>query len=377
MIKCSSCIAALATVLGQCVLATACEQFTDTHPPLPSNVCGNDDNIALVQKSVKRLSKQQLLDGRNDHPSEKKAEEWRRSAQAFLQKHGRKQRLVFIGGAPRTGTTLAAFAFKLHPDVSMPEIIESEAVTLEPALLHGEHVMSSEHQYKECEGEGKELIRHEEDASQHKIGVMAEMFDAGFNLSAPVLMHKRPSHAWSMRMLQAIFAETHHVQFLISVKHPLDVHPDRFGCDPDDHLRQTVSHNLASCYTGLFKNVLPSVNDYFVLRTEDWFLKPKRTLSMLEKHFGLEPHLIAKTVDSRNDDDNHDKGLFGDSRVCPLCDGDGTFTIDFKYFGVCENAVAKASTVSWDSAVYKVFKQLGYHPQSVRKLSESAFDMDK
>jgi len=203
-----------------------------------------------------------------------------------------------------------------------------------------------------------------EEIAKFKVDAMAAMFDAGFNLSLPVLVHKRPVHAWSMKYLEAIFNETHQVLFIATVKHPLDVKPETYGCDPLDEQKQSVVHNLAECYSGMFEKVLPFLCNYLVVRAEDWFLHPNKTLDELWAHVGLSGE--SPTV-TQSDDDFEGTARAKIKRTCKSCASSEDIIIDYKYFGECQEQVENNRPKDWHS----ILDQLGYPPDELRDLPEA------
>mmetsp|Transcript_53236 Transcript_53236/g.155029 ORF Transcript_53236/g.155029 Transcript_53236/m.155029 type:complete len:363 (-) Transcript_53236:143-1231(-) len=311
----------------------------------------------------------------SDEQEAQLAESWISAAKAYEKVHDEKQTLVFVGGSTRSGTTLLTHFVRIHR-----EQVTTTRTTGARGTLEGDSwqdiagAVSTMGNYRTC---NSVPVRTEADADRLRAKVFAHLAREGqADPTRPVLVHKRPSHAWSARLLQAIFRETHTVRFVFGVKHPSEA---TGACNPQSRNRKTIIDNWGVCYRKIVDNVLPYLDSYILVRQEDLFLNASAVAKQIEDYIGLDRFTNIKfkgtpsSIASMAKED-FTGGADGDEQQthCFNCEDVQEFVIDLRYFGHCEAEKQRADTSDpfYDpaSARWKFWSRLGYRPDSVRNV---------
>lgn len=224
-------------------------------------------------------------------------------------------RLVFIGGVHRSGTTLLAELLGDHPDVS--------ALT-ETGVWHdeGQFLQAVYPTAAECGGPGKFAF----DARAHLTEADATGPDAAgtvvpqahllerwtpyWDLRRRFLVEKSPPNLLRFRYLQALFPDAH---FIAIVRHPVAVAYATAGWakTPVSNLLEHWLHAHE-----VFESDRASVNQLTFLRYEDLVLDVPGTLATVCTALGVEPYVPDASV--RSDTNERYLRRWRHSRVVPM-----------------------------------------------------------
>jgi hypothetical protein len=206
------------------------------------------------------------------------------------------QRLVFVGGLHRSGTTLLARLIASHPEASgfrETGVPEDEGQHLQsvipPALAHG--------------GPGRFAFDEKARLDEHselcgpaaRARLLAE-WGRHWDLTKRVLVEKSPPNLVRMRFLQALFPESY---FVMIVRHPLAVAyaTRKWARVP---LRELVRHWVRA--HEIFAEDAPHVRRLKVVRYEDLVKDPGETLASVFGFLGLSPVSPEVSIERDLDD---------------------------------------------------------------------------
>jgi len=229
---------------------------------------------------------------------------WIESARTWRDTGARKkQKLVVIGGLPRSGSTLLEVFFSRYEEyVSFLKFPPNNQNTMEgldlghwPGELLG-YGGSGQFYRKMCgvDEEGK-LARK----TLHRTGRQKDLvdrtrkasFDAwkSWNFSKPVLVEKDPPNLLRMQLFEKVFGETHDVFPIFTLKHPLEI-GSAYDCDPHSEERLEITQNWLNCHTPWIHD-LKFLRNYLVVPYEAWFLNITEVVTTISRYLNLPvPH---------------------------------------------------------------------------------------
>jgi hypothetical protein len=203
------------------------------------------------------------------------------------------QRLVFVGGLHRSGTSLVARLLGAHPMVSAMSgtgVAEDE----------GQHVQSVYRAAREHGGPGRfardptaHLTEHSPLATPEHAGALLAQWAPYWDVTRPLLLEKSPPNLVRFRFLQALFPGAACVAV---VRHPLAVAlatRDAGMCD--DPVGRQVEHWLVAHER--FAGDRPAIDPLLVVRYEDLVADPHHTLGRITRFLDIAAVDPAEAVD--------------------------------------------------------------------------------
>ena len=207
------------------------------------------------------------------------------------------QRLVFLAGLHRSGTTLLARLLAAHPEISGfsdTGVAEDE----------GQHLQTVYPAAKVYGGPGRFGFApesHVTEASplateQNARTIFAE-WSSQWDLSRPVLLEKSPPNLLKTRFLQALFPGS---AFVVVLRHPIAVSLATAKWRRTRRYHRLVEHSLR-CYE-LFEADRGRLERVHVIRYEDLVRQPEEVLGGIFAFLGLEPVPPAEPVEGGADE---------------------------------------------------------------------------
>ena len=200
------------------------------------------------------------------------------------------QKLLFVGGLHRSGTTPLARALAAHPEISGltgTGVREDE----------GQHLQSVYPKAKVYGGSGRfafdpraHLTEQNGLAGPASAAALREAWDPYWDLSRRYLLEKSPPNLIMGRFLQATFPQA---PLIVVIRHPVVVALSTkkwrraFSLDPRkfESIHGLVEHWLAAHQ--LFLQDLPHLRPVHVLYYEDLVADPERELAAIQSFLGL------------------------------------------------------------------------------------------
>ncbi len=214
-------------------------------------------------------------------------------------------KLLFVCGLHRSGTSLLHRCIGDHPDVSAfadTGVPKDEGQHLQSVYLKekgrgglGEFAFHRGAHLTERSGLANEKNRDKN--AQRLFSEWARFWD----LDARRLVEKSPPNLIMSRFLQALFPDA---AFIFLVRHPVAVsyatQTYTAKTTPAMRLRNLIEHWLAA--HDLFRKDLPHIGNAYVLRYEDFVRTPEATLGALYGFAGLDPYPLQRDVRSNVND---------------------------------------------------------------------------
>jgi hypothetical protein len=195
-------------------------------------------------------------------------------------------RLVFIGGLHRSGTTPLARWLEAHPDVS------GLTGTGSP-VDEGQHIQSVYPAAREHGGPGlfaldpasrltEESPLLTADAGQRLLDAWTPYWDT----SKAALVEKSPPNVLMMRFMRALFPNAH---FVVAVRHPIAVAVATSKWTPRLTTLDAMMRNWLGAYGNLVEDA-QRVGNVTVVRYEDLMTNPPREMARIFSFLSLAPH---------------------------------------------------------------------------------------
>lgn len=247
----------------------------------------------------------------------------------------KRQKMVLVTGLPRSGTTLMDVFLRLFDrelsTLPYPKNNHNhEGVDLIPPQelplsgyggSGGGYVNMCGAQNGKFKRSNVRLNEQNTTLAQQMQKVTWKYWRPKFNLSMPALFEKYPGHLLRMRMWQSMFADTHDVFPIFTVKHPLESITS-VSCNPADRTRKVMVENWLNCHRALLED-LKHIRNYLVVPYEAWFLYPDDTARAIETYLNLEIRVNVSMPTRR------------------LIVHGERFVLQKKYFGRCNKEVRK------------------------------------
>lgn len=210
------------------------------------------------------------------------------------------QRLVFVGGLHRSGTTPVARLLSAHPKVSGltgTGASEDEGMHLQavyPKIRQYGGMGRFANDPRAHLTEGSPLVSH--DSARRLVASWEPYWD----LSKPLLLEKSPGNVVMTRFLQAMFPDA---SFVMVMRHPVVVALAMQKWNPAllarNGRRRVSLRGLVAHWVRAYELLLedaPHISNLHVLRYEDLVADPSSELSKLQWHLRLSTPIDASAV---------------------------------------------------------------------------------
>jgi len=210
--------------------------------------------------------------------------------------HEVKQKMIFAGGLPRSGTTLLEIFLRTHQRNSNLEFSKEDDMHEGLPLLEGNwrKYGGSTHAYQymcKIDDETGDLsgpaVMTEEDDVEGFRRAAWEGWQS-WNFSKPRLVVKDPPNLLRMRLVQKAFSDTHDVFAIFTLMHPLEI-GSRFSCNPKSISRQNIVKRWLNCHNRWLED-LKELKNYLVIPFEAWFKYPIFTGRAVEAFLNMKTH---------------------------------------------------------------------------------------
>lgn len=295
-----------------------------------------------------------------------------------------KQKLLFIGGLPRSGTTLLEVFFRSLKSVSNLHFSKEDNIHEGLPLLKGDYSKYGGGSKKAYKGmcsvnesgvlKGKAALRMQNSVpveQQDPDAYMSQFRRAAWegwqswNFSKPVLAVKDPPNLLRMSFLQKAFQETHDVFAIFTLMHPLEI-ATRYSCDPNSAEREAIGQNWLNCHYQWLDD-LSQIRNYLVIPYEAWFNHPQATGRAIEQFLHLRKHVevsLPRRLGSRKR-----------RRLVYRGASKNSFLLSRKFFGHCRKSGNWTSTFKLQESAEE-FERFGYNISNSMQLDKPrAFEL--
>jgi len=380
---------ALALLMAQ----TACGQHDWFE--MPPRTKGSISKVSWGESPVQPKITQEMI---ADNP-------WWQAVKVWKSKGHRaklvRQKIVFAGGLPRSGTTLLEYFLRSHGRMSSLTFPawdnQHEGMPLVGGGL-GRYGGSRARYSIMCsldEESGKvdsHAVMNEDTGDIKRFRRKTWEGWQSWDFTKSMLVVKDPPNLLRMRLLQAAFNETHDVFAIFTLMHPLEI-GSRYTCNPGTKERLIIAKNWMGCHNTWIDD-LPFIKNYLVIPFEAWFKHPASTGRAIESFLHLIGHVPVTLPGNL-------RRLRGSKSVgnatgppCSLAEGlrsnassakkrrlvmhGSKFLLSRKYFARCRK--------SWSAKFYELpgpmqklteaYKKFGYDLSDSRKISKpTAFEL--
>ncbi len=200
-------------------------------------------------------------------------------------------KFFFLAGLHRSGTSLLHEIFRSHPDISgfkNTGVFEDEGQHLQkvyqPASAFGGpgRFGFNRNAYMD---EGHSLV------SKDNANKLFKDWSRYWDLEKKNLIEKSPPNLIRTRFLQALFPDS---TFIVILRHPLAVAYATKKWSRKSPIPLLVEHNLR-CYE-IFLNDIDKLHNCYVLRYEDFVIKPQEFISLILNTLDLTPLKIQQNI---------------------------------------------------------------------------------
>lgn len=284
-----------------------------------------------------------------------------------------RQKMVFAGGLPRSGTTLLEMFLRSHRRISTLEFPKKDNMHEGgPLVGHGFN------EYGGSRGEYAAMCSVDEDGELKSKAPMTEEEKVRrfrrwswegwktWNFSKPLLAVKDPPNLVRMRFMQKAFQETHDVFAIFTLMHPLEI-GSRYSCDPRSEERGEIAKNWLHCHD-VWQKDLAELRNYLVIPFEAWFLHPVATGRAIENFLRLTAHtkVVLPTLLRR----------LSPLKGRRLVFYGGRFLLSRKYFAHCRKSQPEERFEHLSSWKYrKNFTTFGYDITNSRRLLKPVYEL--
>jgi len=321
------------------------------------------------------------------------ANPWWQAVREWQKRAGRhvRQKVILVGGFPRSGTTLMEMFLRMHPRrISALRFGEADHKH-EGLHLFGHGSSFRRYGYSRIGSQAmfSRMCRVDEDSGKVEGHAATTEVDAvalfrneswsawqTWNFSEPMLMVKDPANLMRSRFLQAAFQETHDVFALFTLMHPLEIGGSGSGltCNPQSKSRQRMAEQWLNCHNTWIDD-LKMLRNYLVIPYEAWFTHPAETGLAIE-HF---LHLSGDDgVEVELPKFKSQRGSKGASKPRRLnFRGGGKFRLSRKYFARCRKQRSPKEYRSLPfSHLHEAFLKFGYDLSDTSVLHQpTAFEL--